>query len=252
MKKIVVGDVVLGEGIPKICVPIVGMTREDICHSLEQLKMASYDLVEWRLDWFEEATDLSVVVAMAKEIKSQIHGPLLVTFRSKREGGQREISFEEYHQLNLALAESGEADLVDVEFASGRMARNHLIAELKRRGVKVICSSHDFEKTPESSRMMQRLFQMKETGADVVKLAVMPRKKQDVLRLLSVTEEADRLLDCPIITMSMGPMGGISRMMGEYFGSCVTFGSAGEVSAPGQMDSKELQEILMKLHQTLQ
>ena len=39
----------------------------------------------------------------------------------------------------------------------------------------------------------------------------------------------------PVVTMSMGALGVVSRMAGEIFGSCITFGAVGEISAPGQI-----------------
>lgn len=90
---------------------------------------------------------------------------------------------------------------------------------------------------------------MKERGADVAKLACMPRSAKDVLTLLSATENVKSLYpDEPLITMSMGKLGAVSRISGEIFGSAMTFGSAKKASAPGQIEVTALQKILEILH----
>ena len=92
---------------------------------------------------------------------------------------------------------------------------------------------------------------MEALGADLAKIAVMPQSPEDVLTLLSATCQAHRQLSCPVISMSMGGTGLVSRLSGEIFGSCMTFGSVGEASAPGQIPARTLKEILTLTHRTL-
>ena len=86
----------------------------------------------------------------------------------------------------------------------------------------------------------------------MLKIAVMPQSKADVLTLLSATEEmATNFANRPIITMSMAATGLISRLCGEVFGSAATFGAVGKASAPGQMNAKDLETLLSLLHASL-
>ena len=88
--------------------------------------------------------------------------------------------------------------------------------------------------------------------ADIVKLAVMPQNMEDVLKLLSVTNEfKEENPDTPVITMSMGKMGMISRLCGESFGAAVTFAAHKKASAPGQMEMHEVADILEKMHKII-
>ena len=93
---------------------------------------------------------------------------------------------------------------------------------------------------------------MQELGADIPKIAVMPTCRRDVLTLLCATEEMyTEHADRPIITMSMSGTGEISRLCGEVFGSALTFGAVGKVSAPGQMGIEDLTTVLGLLHKSL-
>ncbi len=251
MGKIVeVRGIRIGEGIPKICIPLTGKTKEEILAAAEKLPAVGTDLVEWRTDWFEDISDFTKVEEVLRELRRILgNTPLLFTFRTKREGGEKDLGPAEYTALNQKAVSCGWIDLVDVELFSGEEAFGKIVAEAHAHGVKVIASNHDFEKTPEKDELVRRLRRMQELGADIPKIAVMPNGKKDVLTLLAATEEmASEYADGPIITMSMAGEGLISRLCGEVFGSALTFGTAGAASAPGQMDAGDLHAILTLLH----
>lgn len=255
MKQVVeVRGVRIGEGIPKICVPVVGRTREEILAAAEALAEVPHDVVEWRADFFEDVFTFSRVEELLAGLRGAIGDvPLLFTFRTKKEGGEREITPEDYAELNRRVCGTHLADLVDAELFTGDALVEGMIREAHACGVKVIVSSHDFQKTPEKAELLRRLLRMQELGADLPKLAVMPRKTADVLTLLAATREmAEEHADRPIITMSMKGTGLISRLCGEVFGSAMTFGAAGQASAPGQMDAGALRTVLELLHEGMQ
>lgn len=258
IKTVTVRNTVIGEGRPKICVPLVGTTRAALLEEASALADSRADLIEWRADWYEDVSDLTKVLETARGLRSLTGElPLLFTFRSAAEGGCRAISPQDYRALNLAAAESGLIDLVDVELFAGENGfsgpcslAGELICSLHEAGVKVIASNHDFSRTPGEEELIRRLMKMQELGADIPKLAVMPRCREDVLTLLSATlKMSSRLADRPIITMSMGSHGLVSRLAGETFGSALTFGSASRASAPGQIKASDLADILDVLHE---
>ncbi len=250
MNTVKVRNLEIGRGIPKICVPIVGKTREQILKSAESIKPAPADLVEWRVDWYEDIFDSEKTCQTLAGLRKVLEDcPLLFTFRTSDEGGEKSVSAEDYIRLNQRAAESGMIDLVDVEMFRGESAVEAVLKSAHAHGVKVIVSNHDFSRTPDQKEIVSRLRQMQEMGADIPKIAVMPQSRKDVLTLLSATEEMTRMYaDRPVITMSMAGEGLISRLCGEVFGSAVTFGAVGDVSAPGQIDVRELSEVLKVLH----
>ena len=96
---------------------------------------------------------------------------------------------EEYAAFCTTVCASGCADLLDIEFFPNRKALPALIAQAHAAGVAVVCSSHDFEKTPPKEELVRRMTAMQQAGADLPKLAVMPRSRADVLELLAATAE---------------------------------------------------------------
>lgn len=253
MKTVKVRNIEIGTGTPKIIVPIVGITKDEILSEAKSFASIPLDVVEWRVDWFEGVSDFSQVETVLKELRKILGNiPLLMTFRTSKEGGEKDISAEDYAKLNINAAETGYVDFIDVEIFTGDAIVRRIIDSAHAADVKVIASNHDFFKTPEKADIIYRLRKMQDMGADIPKIAVMPQSKKDVLTLLSATEEMTSLYaDRPIITMSMDGTGVISRLCGEVFGSSMTFGAAKKASAPGQMGVHDLNTILQLLHNAM-
>ena len=253
MNTVQVKNTVIGEGRPKICVPIVGKTKTDILEEAKKITALPVDVVEWRVDWFDDVFATEYVLETAKELQEVLKDiPVLLTFRTSKEGGEKAIEADAYAELNKRAAATGLVDLVDVEAFTGDEVVKDIIAGAPAHGVKVVASNHDFDKTPDKDDIVGRLVKMQELGADIPKIAVMPQCKKDVLTLLEATREmAEEHADRPIITMSMAGTGLISRLCGEVFGSALTFGAVGKASAPGQMNASDLREILTLIDKSI-
>ena len=252
MKSVTVRNVVIGKGRPKICVPIVNKEREAIIAEAASFAGLPVDMVEWRADWYEDVTNIDRVLETAKLLRETLgEVPILFTFRTLKEGGARPMDAADYAKLNIAAAESGLVDLIDVEMFSGDEIVAQIIHAAHAKRVKVIGSNHDFHKTPDKDEIVRRLRRMQELDADIPKIAVMPMTKWDVLKLLQATlEMQEQYADRPIVTMSMAGAGVVSRLSGEIFGSAITFGAAANASAPGQVQVEKLAEILNVIHES--
>jgi 3-dehydroquinate dehydratase I len=227
---------------PAICAPLVGRTREKLLAEVAAVAAKKPDIIEWRVDFFEGIGNTAEVLDIAGHLRRQAgNAAILFTRRSQREGGEH-ISITETQVVALyrAVCESGHVDLVDFEMSS---EPEHLaqVREIARaRGVKLVLSFHDFQATPPVDVIEARFKQAESSGADVAKIAVMPRDMDDVLTLLTATLHASRQLRIPVVSMSMGPLGAITRLCGWTFGSAMTFGVGESSSAPGQMPIEDL------------
>lgn len=248
MKEITIKGVTIGNGMPKICVPIVKTKTEEILEMARKAEDSVADVVEWRGDFWEQCSDTQAL----EQLLSQLQGilktkPLLFTIRTKGEGGQFSESTEAYVQLIQTAAKV--SDLVDVEIFMEGLQIKEVFEIIHKEGCKIVASNHDFLKTPKREEIVRRLQYMQKENADIAKIAVMPESERDVLILLEATQEmASNYADRPIVTMSMKGMGAVSRIAGETFGSAMTFGSLEEVSAPGQLELSKLKAILEIMH----
>lgn len=245
-----IGTVPLDNGIPKICVPIVGRTIDDLVQECKYLQDKIYDVVELRIDFLRDVKSLDAVGAALDAVRRELpQSALLFTFRTKEEGGETEIPEAYYFELIQYAVKSGKIDAADLEYFRNHDSVREAVAAAEEAGVTVVMSNHDFDKTPAFDEICSRLIGMKKLGAHVAKLACMPQSAKDVLTLLSATENVkSQYPDEPLITMSMGKLGAVSRISGEVFGSALTFGSAKKASAPGQIEVTVLQKILETLH----
>ncbi|SCH12160.1 3-dehydroquinate dehydratase [uncultured Ruminococcus sp.] len=251
MKQIVTrNNLIFGEGMPKICIPLMGKNKEELAREIDCLKNAAFDLVEWRVDFFEEVSQIPKVLETLSFLRERLENtPILFTFRTKQEGGQAAITAQEYCALNCRVIRTGHVDLVDAELFMGNNTVLKIIETAHQYGKIAVVSNHDFQMTPPKEELLHRLELMRTLGADLPKIAVMPASPKDVLALLEATETYTTRYQSPVITMSMGKLGAVSRICGETFGSVLTFGTAQEASAPGQLPSVLLKEILTQLHQ---
>lgn len=250
MNPVRVRNVSIGEGMPKICVPIVGRTKEEILETAKQISHSSADLAEWRVDWFDAVLEMQKVVGISVELREILGDmPILFTFRTKAEGGEKELNARAYAMLNKMMIASGNIDLVDVEVFMAEDVATDIVATAHKYGVIVVGSNHDFAKTPDKKEIVQKLCHMQSVGVDIPKIAVMPRNKKDVLTLLEATDEmSTQYADRPIVTMSMSQMGAVSRIAGETFGSAITFGALQKTSAPGQIQVEDLKKVIEIMH----
>jgi 3-dehydroquinate dehydratase I len=176
--------------------------------------------------------------------------PILVTFRTKNEGGVLELGEDEYLDLVATVVTNRLGDAVDIELFHDEERVKDLVKQAHNYNVVVIMSNHDFEKVPAKDVIEFRLKKMADLGADVPKLACMPHSADDVMTLLSATNDAHKALANPIITMAMADLGKVSRIAGQVFGSCLSFGAVGKTSAPGKLSIEDLRnaENYLELH----
>ena len=252
MIPVTVRDLLIGEGMPKIIVPLTGKMPADLMKQAQRArKEPGVDAVEWRVDLYEHALWPAQVLAALKAMRAALGEiPILFTCRTAGEGGELEIEKEDYYALNLTAARSGLVDLVDVETDTAEDVADH-IAQLHELGVKVVASRHDFEKTPEDEQLRVCLERGWAVGGDISKLAVMPQSEEDTARLLAMAKAVHDGADRPLIAISMGALGVASRTEGERYGSAMTFAALGQSSAPGQIPVSQLRSELERVHAEL-
>lgn len=177
--------------------------------------------------------DPAQVCAALTAVRAASSLPLLLTYRSTTEGGKgagHGQGYEDYLASLLQLRPAVAA--VDIEMACP--ASKALVAEAKAGGYDVVGSCHDFTATPSAAQITQKLAQITAAGADITKVAYMPRNAQDVAALRHAAHDfAGAYPHQPLIAISMGQLGAPSR---TDLVNCLTFATIadGAASAPGQ------------------
>jgi len=236
----------------KTIVPITAKTKEQ---AIAQAKViaanADADLAEFRIDLLSFASDSKQVIALGHELK-QILGtkPMIATIRTHNEGGQLTISDADYGKTYQAYLQQPFMDMLDVEMFRDQQIVKNTVKLAHAKKVRIVMSNHDFQKTPAEAEIIKRLLKQDELGADILKIAVMPQSKQDVFTLMNATLNVSQQSKKPLLTMSMGKLGTISRIATANMGGSFSFGMIGEASAPGQIDVTQLKQFLKTVQPT--
>lgn len=231
------GQALAAGRVPAVCAPLVARTRAALRSEAAAVAAKRPDLLEWRVDFFEQLHDTAEVLAAGAALREAAAGiPILFTRRAQREGGQP-IALSEPQVLALyeAVIASGCVDLADFEMDNAPEDVAQVRALTRRAGLPLVLSFHDFQRTPDDAALAARFAQAQRLGADVAKVAVMPQSLEDVHRLLGATLRASRELSIPVVSMAMGGLGAVSRICGGVFGSALTFAVGEAASAPGQI-----------------
>jgi len=216
-----------------ICIPIVAKNSDA---AIEKIALANSlaDMVEIRLDMMESFH--------LKEITGAASKPVIVTYRTKKEGGKGSTNYGVcLHHLEDAM-EAG-AEFVDVEYSMPLEFRHQLFQRERSSGL--IISAHIMYGTPSRERLVERFGKMAATGADVVKIVTMAKTWEDNLRVLELIPRAQGL-GIKVIAFCMGPKGRVSRILSLLMGGYLTFASleSGQESAAGQIPVTQMKKML--------
>ena len=237
----------LGDGaLPVIITPLVGKTQAAILEEVAAIVPKQPDLLEWRIDFFESIGDIPAVIDAALAIRRAAAGiPVLLTRRNVTEGGQP-LMIDEHAVVAMYTAACNArcVELIDYELSNAPADLKALREVSKANGIGMIMSYHNFQMTPDAATLDSKFAAAEKLGADVAKVAVMPQNPQDVLALLAATDRARQSINIPLISMSMGGIGSLSRIIGGVYGSAATFAVGKSSSAPGQIDIDELRSAL--------
>lgn len=263
MKIVSAKDVVIGEGLPKICVPLMPVDVDDLEEAAKIAIASECDMIEWRLDYlglWNEVDNVNkagmhiVEINRGLEIIRRVTDmPVILTLRTRGEGGAANIPRREYYVKIRDIIEECDPDIIDIEAFGpdsdeGFDPVEFIVGMARENDIAVILSNHDFGKTPPVEEMVKRICVMDQMGADIPKVAYMPRSEEDVLAVIQAAQTAAEYCDKPFIALSMGEEGKPTRICSGNSGSAITFASAVEQSAPGQAGVAELIEHLKRFY----
>ncbi len=218
------------------CIPIMA---QDNPEALAKMKRATFaaDVFEIRLDTME-SFDLKELIDLSPR-------PVLVTYRSRSEGGRGIVDPEVSFEYLLQAVRYG-ADYIDIELTMPSTLRNRILQE--RGSTKAIISKHTKSYTP-SLRELEKIFKKAaQAGGDIIKIVAYARSWEDNLRIVKVIPLAKKA-GLEAIAFCMGQKGRLSRVISHLMGGAMSFTPLeyGEESAPGQIPIGKMKEILRHL-----
>ena len=217
----------------KICIPIVAKNKREWIQDAKRIQSIPHDIIEWRIDCMECIEDIFQV---AKIIRTYISCPIIATIRN--EGNEKKM---ECISIYKDLMDLHCMDYIDVEILSDFQ---DLIEYAHQNHIQVVGSIHNFKRSFTNEEWKDVYDRMKQAGVDVYKFACMPQTKKEVIEHLLNTYDLSCSDSTPIISICMGEMGKISRIVSGLFGGSVSFACAHKKSAPGQIEVTLLKSYL--------
>lgn len=227
-----IGNVILGKE-PKIVLTI----GEIKLNLLKSSLLKKVDILEIRIDCFKNIEEKNVIRFVSAIKKKGL--PIIVTIRSKKEGGARDIF--SLRRLQFFKAVIPLIDAVDIELNSSIL--DEVVREAKAKKKKPILSYHNFRQTPTDNKLEKIIKEGRRRGGEIIKIATFAKNKADVLRLLNIVF---RHKQKNIVAISLGEEGAVSRLLFPFFGSLFTYVCLDKPFAPGQMDVARVREALGK------
>lgn len=224
---------------------VVAVILENPVETSKKAAEMGADVLEIRLDLLgirKQETAAEII----RKVKSETELPVIITNRSRNEGGKWEG--QEAERIGLIadlLSLKDGPDAVDIELSADRDERDNIVKAAKTHGRTVIISSHDFSKTPSFQEMKAILEKAFQAGADIAKIAVMPHSMRDTLDLLGVALDA-RDAGRTVCTIAMGKLGKHTRVIAPFYGSVLTYASVERTmsAAPGQLPVDKLKKVM--------
>lgn len=217
----------------KLVVSIMPRTLEE-AQQLDRSRYDGADVIEWRADFLDKNEILTVAPAVFEKFAGR---EILFTLRTRGEGGQIDLTSEEYLAIIQDIQSIYHPDYIDFEFYSHREVFEQML-EFSN----LVLSYHNFQETPEN--MMEILSELTSLSPKLVKVSVMAHNEQEVLDLMNYTRGFKTLNpEQDYVTISMGKIGKISRLTADLTGSSWSFASVGEERAPGQIPLENMRRI---------
>ena len=221
----------------KLVVSIMPRNIEEV-QAIDVTRYEDADIIEWRADFLAKEAILQVAPAVFEKFAGR---ELLFTLRTRSEGGEIDLSSEEYVQIIKDVTQLYQPDYVDFEYYTHKAVFDQMLDFPN-----LVLSYHNFQETPDN--MMEILSELTSLTPKVVKVSVMAHTEQDVLDLMNYTRGFKTLNpEQDYVTISMGKIGKVSRITSDVTGSSWSFASLDVASAPGQIslsNMKKIREIL--------
>jgi len=223
------------DGTPKIVLSLNDAAPPDLIHEARQ---SGLDLIELRIDQYSsfDSTHVLREVARFKECST------IATIRLKSEGGA--WSLPEPERLSLFKKIIPEVNALDIELSAETILADVVQAAHAAKKI-VIISYHDFDGTPTLNKLNGILDKAKSFGADIVKIAAMATKPEDIQILAGFTIANAKK---NVVTIAMGSEGALSRVFFPALGSLLTYARVGQPTAPGQLGYSELLLLIRKFY----
>lgn len=233
---------------PILCISIMEKTQEEVIQLAKQMSKTSTDMVEWRVDFFQEKDSLKKLKECLVELRNQlINKQLLLTMRVQIEGGHQVWDQEKLRlYLQFLMKHTYLYDGVDIERSTlmriSIMERDNFISQLKKNHKFLIGSYHCFSGMEEADTILNRCNEIGKLPVDIVKVAYLPKSIKDVERFVDISTRVKLPEETKKVMIAMSDLGRELRIRPEITGSAIAYCSFQQETTLGQISMEEYLE----------
>ncbi len=212
------------------------MKKPKICAVIVDDDLTAVRGIEEFADFFEVRIDL--IGDGWQRVANQLSRPWIACNRNRTEGGRWQGSETKRIEELLKASELG-ADIVDIELRTKGLTE---IVPLIKKSSKCLLSYHDLKETPSFEAMKEIVQRQLAAGANICKVVTTARRFEDNVRVLQLISAFP---DTEMVSLAIGDLGMISRILSPVMGGSFTYASIkeGKESASGQMTVRELRSL---------
>lgn len=218
----------------RFVVPVTPRSFEEA----RQLDVSNYeqaDAIEWRADVLPQEAILEVAPVIFETFAGH---EVIFTLRSRDQGGESDLASRDYVDLIKQVQALYQPDYIDFEYYTHQEVFEELLDFPN-----LILTHYDRRKVPDN--IMEIYSTLTALSPRVVKIALTPRSEQEVLDMMNFNRGFKTLNpDQVYMTEALGPLGRVTRLFGDIFGSCWSSASVGQATSSGQLSLADARQIL--------
>ena len=229
-------------------------TKERRRKYIDLIDAIHLETINVKNDFLNYYNDYKKIVGVLEKLRKILKNiPIIFTIKRNTSDGEADITEEKYVEIYKEVCATKLVDFIDIEDSIGKDNMEDIIEFAKDMGTYVITTNHNLDHTPSKAECIATAKELEDMGADIIKIITKPSSKLDVVELLETTIIiAEHIANVPICTISIGEKGGLSRICGEFFGSCMTYGVNRKKSAPGQPNIEDLSNLFKLIHKNIE
>ena len=212
----------------RFCYPVLEHSTSDFSKKALSVSQKDNSLIELRIDYLLAVNiGIESIINCINEISKFVGSNRLIsTIRTKDDGGDVQLSDEEYCHYIKELYLSANTSYIDIEYEYFKRNEILLNSLLKNRKKTVILSKHIFDGALNTNEYEKLFKDMTFPLIDIVKCAILITNESELFEYMMIARKCSKYIENEgksCIFIAMGEIGRLSRLWPEFTNTKIVF-----------------------------